>query len=103
MDTMCSPWLLSKFGKHFRYDTNQQIITSKLQWTRHTYDTKFTIDSGATRHCVGNELGMVNFRRFNGTLEVAGGRVLQATGIGGLHLELCNGTRLTIRNVWLVP
>ena len=67
---------------------------------------RFTVDSGATRHCVGESSKLVGFRPFNGSLKVADRRVLQVTGIGKLIIKVKSGPKhvnLLMKDVWYVP
>ena len=68
---------------------------------------KFTVDSGATRHVVGEKTGLQGFRQFNASIKIADGNILPVTGIGNMVVWVKNtegkSVQLTLRDVWYAP
>jgi hypothetical protein len=65
-------------------------------------DFDFVIDSGASRHTVGDSVGLTGWKPYNARLKIADGSYIEVTGIGDLMVDV-DGKRILLKGVWYAP
>ena len=66
----------------FKWLQSSGVFSPPVAWAyslKGAKNIRFTTDSGATKHCVGEKSNLQGFKPFNASLKVADGRILQVT------------------------